>query len=443
MKLKVCIFLLLAIAVKGFSQFSPMPLNFPDANCHTWFLSAIDTGKVWVGADYVTSQGYLNYPRAITTSDGGNTWNFSTIPETGVVSIFEVFGVNAAQCYYVTNNTSVSAIWRTKNGGNSWENITPNQFIGGWANFYFGATADTGIAGGDPANGYWEIQLTADGGNTWTRVPSANIPAPLNMEFGIGHGYSAFGNHIWFSTSKGRCFHSADKGHHWTVSQVPGTWSHPFVTFVDSLRGVFYDQSPWFPSFKSITYNFNVYYMTLDGGQTWTEKTMGAQYFFRNFSKVPGTESAMVIGTYDSTNNYKATIFFTPDFLDQTVVIQSGISSTGEMSFINSTSGWLAGPGSQSNNIYKFSGDLWSFVGIQTKADHNEMQVYPSPAKDFLTVTVSRFSANDRLTVMDLFGRVVFTQPILASKTKIDISELGRGVYFVKAGKQVRKIVKE
>ncbi len=25
-------------------------------------------------------------------------------------------------------------------------------------------------------------------GNTWTRVPSANIPVPLNMEFGIGKG---------------------------------------------------------------------------------------------------------------------------------------------------------------------------------------------------------------------------------------------------------------
>ena len=64
----------MGLAKFGFPQFVPMPLNFPGNYYHPWFLDAVDSNTVWVGVNYVTSAGYINYSNAIKTSDGGNTW---------------------------------------------------------------------------------------------------------------------------------------------------------------------------------------------------------------------------------------------------------------------------------------------------------------------------------------------------------------------------------
>ncbi len=166
------------------AQFVPQSLTFPGTGYYTWYNDVVDSNTIWVGVDYIPNHaGYTSYSNAIKTSDGGNTWQFFSIPDTGTVIISNVCALNASTCYYVEFNGNGN-IWKTENGGLSWTNKTTTQFVGSWANFYHAISADTGVAGGDPNGGYWDICLTYDGGNTWSRVPSANIPTPLANEYG-------------------------------------------------------------------------------------------------------------------------------------------------------------------------------------------------------------------------------------------------------------------
>lgn len=78
---------------------------------------------------------------------------------------------------------------------------------------------------GDPVGGYFEIYTTTNGGTSWTRVPSANIPAPLVGEGGYTtiKDISLEDGTIWFGANYGRAYKSSDKGLTWTVTATPIT----------------------------------------------------------------------------------------------------------------------------------------------------------------------------------------------------------------------------
>ena len=293
------------------AQFVPQSLTFPGTGYYTWYNDVVDSNTIWVGVDYIPNHaGYTSYSNAIKTSDGGNTWQFFSIPDTGTVIISNVCALNASTCYYVEFNGNGN-IWKTENGGLSWTNKTTTQFVGSWANFYHAISADTGVAGGDPNGGYWDICLTYDGGNTWSRVPSANIPTPLANEYGSSSAYSAVGNYIWFASNKGRCYRSVNKGLNWTFAQVTGTGNNYNVCFVDNLRGVFWQPVP---VFKKSPASYNNYFVTTDGGITWTQQSLATRYSIRDFSRVPGVSGGMLVAAYDNGGYTSTSVLYTPDF---------------------------------------------------------------------------------------------------------------------------------
>ncbi|MCX6286202.1 MAG: hypothetical protein NTY96_03735 [Bacteroidetes bacterium] len=405
---KIVIFSVFAILLtRANAQFIPRPLNFPSDNYGTEYLSIVDSNNVWVGADLMIIGG--SYSNAINTTDGGNTWQFYNIPETGTsILICGVCALDARNCYYLLYNGTNGSIWKTENGGSLWTRKTTIQFAGGFANFYHAFTADTGMAGGDPNGGYWEIQRTFDGGNTWARVLSANIPASLNQEAGTSPcGYSAAGNNIWFSTNKGRCYRSTNKGLNWTVKQVTSGGIQYSVCFVDSLRGVFWQPSPWS---KNSTGSLNTFYSTTDGGLTWVQRSLDPKYYIRSFSRVPGINGGMVICAYDTNQGIRTTVLFTPDFLTTIVVVQSGLFSDGNSCFINNTTGWLSGAGLQDNDIFSFTGNLWEYVGLQEIAGKSpQLHISPNPssAEAMLKVPESFSQKNMILKVLDVTGKLM------------------------------------
>ena len=98
-----------------------------------------------------------------------------------------------------------------------------------------------GVIFGDPLNGYFEIYTTSNGGNSWSRVPSENIPAPLPNEFGIPYLAETYMNTIWviiavfdenFFPVSGRLLQSDDKGISWYVRNA----SLPFVGGDGSIK---------------------------------------------------------------------------------------------------------------------------------------------------------------------------------------------------------------
>jgi len=82
--------------------------------------------------------------------------------------------------------------------------------------------------------------------------------------------------------------------------------------------------------------------------------------------------------------------------------------------------------------------------------NHNNLElllIYPNPAKDIITIEIQQNSKENTLTIFNINGQRLIEKTIIDNKTLVDISNLSRGVYFVKlvTGKtvEVRKIIKE
>ncbi|MBQ6727079.1 MAG: T9SS type A sorting domain-containing protein [Bacteroidales bacterium] len=88
-------------------------------------------------------------------------------------------------------------------------------------------------------------------------------------------------------------------------------------------------------------------------------------------------------------------------------------------------------------------GAQFDFLGVQT-AEAAEFTVYPNPAQDKVTVSVSgNVRDNAQVEIIDMSGRTVARQNISDGTAEINISDLQKGVYIVKYAGNVKKIVKK
>ena len=70
-------------------------------------------------------------------------------------------------------------------------------------------------------------------------------------------------------------------------------------------------------------------------------------------------------------------------------------------------------------------------TGTKTNDSKNEINVYPNPATNYLTIRQSSPSSNQQLYITDILGNEVYHQPINNSNNQsIDISQWSDGVYF-------------
>lgn len=76
-----------------------------------------------------------------------------------------------------------------------------------------------------------------------------------------------------------------------------------------------------------------------------------------------------------------------------------------------------------------------------------DLKIYPNPTLNYLIIETTELAKECTLSILNLKGQELIKQIIKGSKTQIDISNLAKGVYFVKliANKTVgvRKIIKE
>lgn len=222
-----------------------------------------------------------------------------------------------------------------------------------------------------------------------------------------------------------------DRGLHWTVKALTGTWLQPNVCFIDSLRGVF-----WEPTdiFKKSTAAYNNYYATTDGGHTWTMKSLPQNYAIQCFSRIPGIDGGMIVAAFDSSHNDFTTVLFSSDLFNTFRVIQTGLSSDGKGDFLNSKSGWLSGDGNRNSSIYKLTTNMVS--GIAGPADQQtQLQVLPNPssAEAVLNIPVSMSHGGLILKVMDITGRITEQRTFKAAGTNIqlDATKYQIGVYLI------------
>ncbi len=75
----------------------------------------------------------------------------------------------------------------------------------------------------------------------------------------------------------------------------------------------------------------------------------------------------------------------------------------------------------------------------------NTFLVYPNPFNSIVQLEINQElnETNKQLEIYNLLGEIVFTSEIKSSESKIDLGKKSNGIYFIKIGSEIKKIIKE
>jgi photosystem II stability/assembly factor-like uncharacterized protein len=183
-------------------------------------LDAVDRRTAWVSGGSV-SGGDGSVWR---TKDGGRTWQDVSPPGTTGLSLRDVEARDADTAVVLSiGNGEDSRIWRTDDGGETWtetfRNTDPAAFYN-CVDFFPGGRR--GLAVSDPVDGRFRIIATDDGGRSWEVLPDAGMPDSTGQfNFSAsGDCLVVSGRTAWFGTGGDRAqvFRSTDRGLTWTAT---------------------------------------------------------------------------------------------------------------------------------------------------------------------------------------------------------------------------------
>src|SRR5690349_3915844 len=233
--------------------------------------------------------------------DGGTTWQKLKITDEAL-DFRDIDAVDAETAYTLSaGNGPASRIYKTIDGGKTWQlqfkNDDPKAFLDAMT-FW---DADHGIAFGDSVDLQFYILTTADGGHTWSRVPTTNLPPAQGNEGAFaasGTNVAVIGKtHAWIGTgaaSKSRVLRSSDRGRTWQVADTPlasgGSTGIFSIAFRDEKHGVITGGD--YQKEQAAVDNLAV---TNDGGATWT-LGKGLSGFRSVVAYVPGTKTLVALG---------------------------------------------------------------------------------------------------------------------------------------------------
>lgn len=397
-------------AMTGFAQQTPSPSwtitqnsNFPIVSAGVRFLDAIDNNVVWaIGYDGMApNRNYCWFTRSI---DGGNTFlsapvfSSATTPGIGDTSSYVIANLdaidanNAWVAAYDKGTQSKGGIFRTQDGGATWKEVYATQMYtnsAAFCNVVAFTNNNIGFTQGDPVGGEYEIWTTTNGGNTWSKVPGANIPNPTSGEYGLVNIYEKFGSsNFWWGTNKGRIFRSTDGGNTWNVAVLPGTPTASLsvndIAFSSATNGVAYVYNT---STNPATFEM---YNTTDGGATWTQiNTIDPNVGKNDICNIPGSGlyASAGAGTGNQLISYSADNGVTWTNWGSTNIQYLNVD------FVSPQTGWAGTFSDQANSslegIFKYNGNLLgsnAFAGfIATRTS----ECAPS------TATISNFSTGN------------------------------------------------
>ena len=183
-------------------------------------LDAVSRSTAWVAGESV-SEGPGTVWR---TTDGGASWQDVSPPVTEGLMFRDIEARSARTAVVLAIGPGeASRIYRTTDGGQTWEETFRNdeeQAFYNCMDFYPGGRR--GLAVSDPVGGKFQIASTDDGGKSWSVLPSDGMPDSTGE-----YNFSASGDclvirgrHAWFGSggSASRIFHSNDRGRTWTAS---------------------------------------------------------------------------------------------------------------------------------------------------------------------------------------------------------------------------------
>ncbi len=354
------------------------------------------------------------------TTNGGTTWTGGTINfGNAITGLSDITAVSANVAWVAGNGSSATTngVWKTTDGGTTWTRQTIPFVASSFPDIVHFWDANNGVTMGDPVGGYFEIYTTNNGGTSWTRVPSANIPAPLAGEGGYTtiKDISVEDGTIWFGTNFGRVYKSSDKGISWTVAVTPiidfGTAAaNGEIILKNATTAWVIDQDNFISS-------------TVDGGANW-DFLSPVGNVYSHVAYVPGTTQTLISAGLDSADNRGSSVStdggltwtdfaFVGQALDVAAFNSNNIISVG---YATSVGG--------SGSAYKLSPLLGT---VDASLSAKQVSVYPNPTSGEVNIVSKNNVKNVQL--MDMNGKVIRN---FSSVKQLNISSVESGVYLLK-----------
>jgi photosystem II stability/assembly factor-like uncharacterized protein len=204
----------------------------------TWVETVVDAGQSFRGLDAVNRKIAWITGGSIAaggpgtvwrTTDGGATWQNVSPPESEGLLFRDVAAFGAKKAVVLSIGPGeASRIYQTTDGGQTWTETfrnTEEEAFYNCLDFFPGGRH--GLAMSDPVDGKFRILGTKDGGRSWQVLPDEGMPDSTG-EFGFSASGDCLviqGHDAWFGSggSTSRIFHSTDRGLTWeaTGSTIP------------------------------------------------------------------------------------------------------------------------------------------------------------------------------------------------------------------------------
>jgi photosystem II stability/assembly factor-like uncharacterized protein len=407
------------------AQWQLQNTGFPDSLREIQSIWAVNENLVWAVPSW-GGPGDSTLQEFTRTLDGGQQWTAGTIPGLTGYATSMIFALDADSAWIAFHHPDLSGgkIMHTYNGGQTWVHQSTALFSSAseaYPNLVYFWDAQQGFLMGDPTYGYFEIYTTSNGGILWSRVDSTNIPSILTGEYGYEREFTVIGDTIWFGTSKGRVFRSADRGQHWTAINTPfmTTGGRCRITeFRDASHGIVCDRNG----------SLAVMFETNDGGASWQAISPVGTAYGRYMEYIPGTDSTYISSSNSGTDQGVSISYNDGhNWMPASASLAGGF---GVMNFPNALAGWagqlnLAGG---QGGILKYVGNTvgWTAQGKDTP------QIYPNPCRGQFWLEYDEMGGPSIIQVFDLSGREVRQMQMPGNRISVDVSALEEGVYILR-----------
>ncbi len=425
-------------------------------NC--MMIDVVDANVAWTSGwtgNFATMGGW-----SVTTDDhtfsrtiDGQNWQQGIFDPDGNGLITGLSAVDANTAFIAYNDYGAdnsAQVLKTTDGGLNWDSLHVGIFY--WINFVHAFDANNIIAMGDPDAEGFQVYISSDGGTTWERIDPFLLAANSG-EFGPVNTYSVDGDQIWFSTSKGRIFHSEDKGANWEFNGTP-VQSGPNYPDCLACR----DEGVCIQSFTKYTNNADTtsyhkayLYRTFNNGYTWDSLELGNnQFCVAGMQYIPGSGGVLIASFRH--NNFDGPFYtrISYDDGDNWITVDS-TARVYHFDFIDPDHGYATEYENDSlpTDIYRFDGS--PLLGLIKPGDlMAEISLSPNPAFDQVTFEM-KADAVDNFWILlhDAQGNLLQKQSysgVSEIRASFDIRHLPAGLYTVTVsnsnGSNTKKIVK-
>ncbi len=78
--------------------------------------------------------------------------------------------------------------------------------------------------------------------------------------------------------------------------------------------------------------------------------------------------------------------------------------------------------------------------GIETTNLQSEIQLFPNPASETLTISLPENASTTECILVDNLGKEMKRFSVSGVENILDVSDLNKGIYLLKIGEEIRKI---